>query len=287
MKPPSLSPLKRILIFAGLSIQIVAAAPEALIQLSGKEFGHNKNIIASSSRKISPSTVYNYKLSGKIRGTGALSAVLPKAISLDDFLDRIVNDGSSYLSGDIPNPSGELPLNLVRKSFSWQKNVPQVGKVSIQFRTNVAINSQGKVKLAITGVKVTTPQGPLEGTLKLSNARLLVTVAPRIAWKVPGISVKESTDSVKIRISRYDGKRTLVRVKYQTIDGTAKAGVDYQPAEGEIVFGPLETQKSFPLHLIDNSTKDGTRNFTIKLFDNSSNSIIGRDTLKVRIRDNE
>lgn len=46
----------------------------------------------------------------------------------------------------------------------------------------------------------------------------------------------ESVGTYELKVQRYSGARGKVRVPYWTEDGTAKAGKDYEPIQGELVF---------------------------------------------------
>lgn len=46
----------------------------------------------------------------------------------------------------------------------------------------------------------------------------------------------ESVGTYELKVQRYSGARGRVRVPYGTEDGTAKAGKDYEPTQGELIF---------------------------------------------------
>lgn len=52
----------------------------------------------------------------------------------------------------------------------------------------------------------------------------------------------ESVGTYDLRIQRYSGARGKVKIPFWTEDGTAKAGKDYEPLQGEIIFENNETE---------------------------------------------
>ena len=56
-----------------------------------------------------------------------------------------------------------------------------------------------------------------------------------------------------------------VTVRYATADGTAVAGVDYEPASGELEFARGETEKRVEVALIDDNVEDNGETFALRL----------------------
>nr|XP_027197596.1 sodium/calcium exchanger 1-like [Dermatophagoides pteronyssinus] len=56
-------------------------------------------------------------------------------------------------------------------------------------------------------------------------------------------------------------------VHYRTEDGTAKAGTDYEPASGSIIFGPGESYKQIALTIINDDEFEEDEHFYVRLFD--------------------
>ncbi|KAL9892581.1 sodium/calcium exchanger 1 isoform X5 [Glossina fuscipes] len=67
-------------------------------------------------------------------------------------------------------------------------------------------------------------------------------------------SSHELTESVgvyEVKVQRYSGARGKVLLPYWTEDGTAKAGKDYEPQEGQLVFENNETEKNIAVGIIE------------------------------------
>nr|XP_045593303.1 sodium/calcium exchanger 1-like isoform X9 [Procambarus clarkii] len=65
------------------------------------------------------------------------------------------------------------------------------------------------------------------------------------------VEIVETIGKYELRIVRWSGARGRVIVPYKTEDGTAKAGKDYETAEGELVFENNETEKTISIQIIE------------------------------------
>ncbi|MBU5442516.1 S-layer homology domain-containing protein [Paenibacillus sp. MSJ-34] len=75
----------------------------------------------------------------------------------------------------------------------------------------------------------------------------------------------ENSGEAIIYVSREGGTGGVVSVVYGTSDGSAAAGTDYVPAQGELVFAKGETIQSFTVTLLDNDTYEGDRTVNLSL----------------------
>jgi hypothetical protein len=57
----------------------------------------------------------------------------------------------------------------------------------------------------------------------------------------------------------------VVRVSYETVDGTAKTLVDYQYVRGTVTFEPGETSKTISVPVLGNTVNQPDRNFYVRL----------------------
>jgi len=79
-----------------------------------------------------------------------------------------------------------------------------------------------------------------------------------------------------------------VTVNYTTVDGSAKAGVDYVPAAGTLTFGVGATIANFTVTILPNSRDDGDRTFTIALSAPTGGATLGSgSTATVLISDDD
>uniref|UniRef100_T1PL58 Sodium/calcium exchanger protein n=1 Tax=Musca domestica TaxID=7370 RepID=T1PL58_MUSDO len=61
----------------------------------------------------------------------------------------------------------------------------------------------------------------------------------------------ESVGAYELKVQRYSGARGKVIIPYWTEDGTAKAGKDFEPQQGELVFENNETEKTITIGIIE------------------------------------
>jgi len=59
----------------------------------------------------------------------------------------------------------------------------------------------------------------------------------------------------------------VITVRYESIDGTANAGDDYEETSGTLTFGVGETSKSIIVPIVVDNIAEGDEDFTLKLFD--------------------
>eukprot|EP00955_Chlamydomonas_euryale_P078263 363121-Chlamydomonas_euryale.AAC.1 len=75
--------------------------------------------------------------------------------------------------------------------------------------------------------------------------------------KSPEVAVLECKGEAKLTVVRMHGDlKATVTVRYATRDDTAMAGLDYEPAEGELVFGPGEQAKDIVVRIIDDDMSE-------------------------------
>ena len=66
----------------------------------------------------------------------------------------------------------------------------------------------------------------------------------------------EACKMVEITVIRKDGADGIVTCQYETIDGTAVAGVDYTPSRGTLHFPHQELIQTVEIEVIDNTTTE-------------------------------
>ncbi|XP_053613359.1 sodium/calcium exchanger Calx isoform X3 [Plodia interpunctella] len=77
----------------------------------------------------------------------------------------------------------------------------------------------------------------------------------------------ESVGTYDLRVVRTAGARGKVRVPFWTEDGTAKSGLQYEAAQGHILFENNETEKMIPLHIIEEDSYEKDVLFYVNLGD--------------------
>jgi hypothetical protein len=89
-------------------------------------------------------------------------------------------------------------------------------------------------------------------------------------------NVGETAGLVTINLTRLGGSLGgPVTVHYQTSDGTASAGSDYEAASGTLTFGPGESGKSFTVPVTSDSAPEGDETFQVALSNAAGGASIG------------
>jgi solute carrier family 8 (sodium/calcium exchanger) len=75
----------------------------------------------------------------------------------------------------------------------------------------------------------------------------------------------ESVGTYELKVQRYSGARGKVIIPYSTEDGTAKAGKDFEPMSGELVFENNEVEKVIPLVILEEGSYEKDVLFYVNL----------------------
>ncbi|KAJ4930228.1 hypothetical protein JOQ06_019234 [Pogonophryne albipinna] len=77
--------------------------------------------------------------------------------------------------------------------------------------------------------------------------------------------ISESVGNMQVKVHRTSGARGKVAVPYRTVEGTAKAGEDYEDVSGKLEFQNDETMKLLNVKVIDDEEYEKNKTFTIVL----------------------
>ncbi|XP_071079803.1 sodium/calcium exchanger 3-like isoform X1 [Haliotis cracherodii] len=79
------------------------------------------------------------------------------------------------------------------------------------------------------------------------------------------VTITESVGEMGIRVVRSSGARGIVKVPYHAVDGTAKAGRDYEVEYGELTFDNDATEQEIRIRIIDDEEYEKSEHFTVIL----------------------
>jgi len=79
------------------------------------------------------------------------------------------------------------------------------------------------------------------------------------------VELVESVGQYELRVVRCSGARGRVSVSYSTEDGTAKAGKEYETAQGELIFENNESEQTIPLNIMDEDSYEKDVLFYVQL----------------------
>eukprot|EP00794_Sanderia_malayensis_P009868 gene9868-10878_t len=174
-------------------------------------------------------------------------------------LDAAMND-LSPISGTIVFESGEA-FKQVNISTLPDNIAENEKRYTIQL-----INSTGGARISSTSNSVELRIAENDAPLQFTTPIIYVTEFSTITVNVSrGIANSQ-------RIGSIAGTAT---VTYTTINGSAKAGIDYQYKTGMLTFADGVTSGSFDVQVLNDTHPEILENFTIVLSNPSANAIIG------------
>ena len=116
------------------------------------------------------------------------------------------------------------------------------------------------------GLFLSSPTGGRLGAPGAATLTILDTNQPGALQFVTGhASVNESTGKAQVVVTRVGGAVGTVTVAYATVDGNARAGVDYLPVAGTLTFKPGQTTQVITVPLVDSTLFKGNRAFGVIL----------------------
>lgn len=109
-----------------------------------------------------------------------------------------------------------------------------------------------------------------------------------VQFESPMFYVEEEEGSLSVGVMRLGSMKGEVRVDYQSFDGTAKAGVRYEPALGTLRFKDNEDLKSIKIKIIEDENWATTVEFKVHL-SNAVNCELGKylHHCRVKVIDND
>jgi hypothetical protein len=103
-----------------------------------------------------------------------------------------------------------------------------------------------------------------------SITRVTVTIADderlgKAEFATPAVTVSEAAGTASLQVRRVDGSDGTLEVGYRTLEGTARAGTDFQAASGTLSFAAGETSKTVAVTIVNNTVVDAKRSFSVEL----------------------
>jgi hypothetical protein len=181
------------------------------------------------------------------------------------------SDGSAVAGTDYSAVSGTL--NFPTQAADSVTSIIQVVQVPLIH------NSATDPQLRDFNVALDIPLGS-GGTLGTPSSENVVIVnsdgAPTLLWAAPAYSVSEKAGSARltaIAAGSITGNDE-VDVTYQTVDGTAVAGVNYAAASDTLEFFADDFAESVDIAVIDDG-RSGDKAFTTELVSPSAGAVVG------------
>jgi uncharacterized delta-60 repeat protein len=118
----------------------------------------------------------------------------------------------------------------------------------------------------------------IAGVARAGMARLWADPAglSEVAFRAARVAVSETNLFVTLTVVRRGDCSGPLSVELATSNLTAVAGTDYAPTNVTLNFGPMETEKTLDIAIVDNLVADGNRSFAAVL-DHSSGATLGAE----------
>jgi uncharacterized delta-60 repeat protein/uncharacterized repeat protein (TIGR01451 family) len=196
-------------------------------------------------------------------------------------------DGRIVVAGDF-NRFNDVSRNRISRLNNDGSSDPAInfGSGADAFISSLLIQPDRKIVL---GGGFTT----YDGETRLRIARIhggSMAGAGSLTFTRAEFLAGENTTNATIVVRRRGGTAGTVGVNYQTTDGTAVAGVDYQAVSGTLTFPQAETFQTFTVPILNNFTPDGDRILNLQLIGGSytGGAVAGpQPTSTLRILDDE
>ncbi|MDQ0315948.1 aryl-phospho-beta-D-glucosidase BglC (GH1 family)/uncharacterized protein YuzE [Amorphus orientalis] len=85
--------------------------------------------------------------------------------------------------------------------------------------------------------------------------------------------------TVTFTVSLDQAQDTAVAIAYETVDGTATGGEDFEAASGELVFQPGETEKTVTIAILDDSAVEGDESFSLSVTNPFGDDLLATATI--------
>jgi hypothetical protein len=223
--------------------------------------------IENSSYSVNENSLFlNVQVSRTVASQGVIS------VNYSTVGDSAV-DGADYITS-----SGSLTFNLGEYSKLISIEIVNNNEYTGNRSFNVALaNPQGGASLgAISEATVTIFDDdpiPLAGTVRFSGA---------------SYSTNEEDSSVVVTVQRVNGSYGQIFVDFQTIDGTAITGGDYQSLNGTLQFNDGVTSQSISIPLLEDTEFESDQSFSIELSNQTQGVVLGNPaSATIVIADND
>ena len=124
--------------------------------------------------------------------------------------------------------------------------------------------------------------------IALAWSGVQVALLGSVEFSLDHYEFEENAGDVELRFSMDADVSPSSVVHYETIEGTALAGVDFLPASGSVALSSEQPDGAFTVSLVDNPGIGGAKEFSIRLFElDASQEVVVLDEVQVLIHDNE
>ncbi len=199
-------------------------------------------------------------------GNARVIVVLSKPSEQPITVVYSVTGGTAVAGSDFLLPVDRRSVTFRPMTTQVPIDITLVGDATAEADETFHVRLDSAVNAVVAG-------GPAVVTI-LDDDKILVALQPVMRAAVVGAN---STMTFVVRLSRapsaVEGPLT---VSYRTVEGTARAGLDYQTASGTLTFNPGETTKTVAVTILPRrSNTRYPKDFTLELFGPSAGGTLG------------
>ncbi|NOZ78384.1 MAG: hypothetical protein GXP48_04225, partial [Acidobacteria bacterium] len=201
-------------------------------------------------------------------------------------------DGVQYrlviASNALSDPNGPLSLDAKvwrQSGDQWNLVDEQTAQIDSGAATNVPFSGAAEGDLVILSATDTDSDGPRTTTVRVGS--LPAPVLPELSFSAPEYLVGEGDGAATITVHLSRTWGASVTVDYMASDETANAGQDYDAASGTLSFAPGETEQSFSVAILDDSTPEPIETVQLALSSPSGAVIVEPASATLAITDDD
>jgi hypothetical protein len=152
--------------------------------------------------------------------------------------------------------NGQLPTHLI-----WLANETVAKNCGrIQLKNDKVITGDREIIFSLSNAGLRTKIG------EPATTKLIITEVDKCHFTASEVTVTEADKEVQLPVECPDiAKGVQVTMDYQTDNGTAVAGVDYQSSQGTLTFNQDKTSNLVKIPLIDDDRKEEDKQLVVKL----------------------
>jgi hypothetical protein len=146
----------------------------AVIDLAGVQIKNATNQFRTSApTTVDPAFLYEYEINGLVKGSGFVMGLLvPDPTPLKDVLEMFQPGSSAFLTGEVENPSGTHPVELINEHFNGSGTY---SGINVTFEADIAagIDASNVAWFEIKNVKISPAS--LVGSLSFVSGTATIT----------------------------------------------------------------------------------------------------------------
>jgi hypothetical protein len=174
---------------------------------------------------------------------------------------------TAQANADFTHATGELTFAAgeTEKSFT------------VALTDDVQTEGNEKVSIILSTPTGAAIAGPSTVTLIIVDDEVLPFTEGTLQFDETAYDADEDGGQVVLKVRRIGGAKGVVTVQYETENGNAKAGQDYEETRGTLTFREGETEKAIAVPIIKDTGRDPNESFRVTLFDPTGGAELGPD----------